>query len=61
MIYRRGGFHPIHGLAFIRVRGYFYKLKAPWNRPMFSERHGNPPLFRAFGWRILKVKVGESG
>ncbi len=56
----RWGFWPRYGLAFIRLRGYFYTVKAPWCRPLWSERQGiTPPLAEWRGWRILKKKVGD--
>lgn len=48
-------FAPRRGLFGLRAGHYIYRLKAPWNRPLFSERYGlDPVLFRAFGWRLLR-------
>lgn len=54
MKYLRYTFAPRYGILMIRIRGKFYQLKAPWNAPLFSERHGFEvkviPLW--FGFRI---------
>lgn len=58
--YMRWGFWPRYGLAFIRIRGKFYRLKAPWCEPLFSERYGYDPIIKlGFGWRITIRKAGD--
>jgi hypothetical protein len=38
-----------------RRRGVFWKLKAPWEFAMFSERYGHTPtVWRFLGWRLLR-------
>ena len=43
-----------------RFRGKFYILKAPWLKPMFSERYGKDRVFPLGkrGWRLVIRKVG---
>lgn len=43
-----------HGLAWVRVLGRGLSLRAPWNRPLFSERNGlRKPILSKFGWRLF--------
>ncbi len=58
--YMRWGFWPRLGIAFVRIRGNFWTIKAPWNRPLWSERNGRIGIIVAFrGWRLLKQEVGQ--
>jgi hypothetical protein len=56
--YMRWGFWPRHGLFMVRLFGKFYRLRAPWSEPLFSERMGlDPVIHLGWGWRITIRKV----
>lgn len=60
MRYMRCHVAPRYGSAMIRLRGKFYVLRAPWCRPLFSERYGDMRVIRlGFGWRITVRDVGS--
>lgn len=51
-----------HGIWWVGVGRARIILKAPWNRPLFSERYGfvkRLPL--GFGWRLLFRTIPEQG
>jgi len=51
-----------YGLWMVRMFGYFIRLRAPWNEPLFSERNGYDPVIPlGFGWRITIRKVPVDG
>jgi hypothetical protein len=51
-------FAPRYGLFSIRLRSRFFKLKAPWCLPLFSERAGLEKRIRLFfGWRVLVIPI----
>lgn len=54
-------FAPRMGLAGLRIGHRYFKLKAPWNRPLFSERYGyERTLWRLGGWRLLRRDLSSS-
>lgn len=60
MRYMRWSFSPVYGQAMIRLRGKFYALKAPWCRPLFSERYGYVGVIPiGFGWRITIRSIDQ--
>jgi hypothetical protein len=43
-----------YGIVGVRWGGALCRLKAPWCRPLWSERNGRQtPLFRLCGWRLF--------
>lgn len=49
----------LHGGGFYwHWRGVLWKLKAPWERALFSERNGyHKVVWRAFGWRLVRDPI----
>lgn len=46
-----------HGLAWLRIGSLGWSVKAPWCRPLFSERNGlRVPIASAFGFRLFLVE-----
>ncbi|QFT31834.1 hypothetical protein FIV00_15180 [Labrenzia sp. THAF82] len=50
-IYYLPGLFGEHGSAALRFGPWILLLKAPWCRPLFSERYGYKPHYGLFGWR----------
>lgn len=49
------------GGVYWRWRGFWWKLKAPWDQALFSERYGyTPTVWRFMGWRLLKDKPRDN-
>lgn len=49
---------PVCGLAWIRwnERGAGLQIKAPWQKPLFSERYGYTiPIWRVLGFRAFRL------
>lgn len=45
------------GIWWIRVFGYGLSLKAPWDKPLFSERNGYTKVIVKFkGWRVFWLR-----
>ena len=44
------------GVWWLRMFGYGVQVKAPWNKPLFSERNGYRKFFPKRGWRIGVLK-----
>lgn len=59
--YIRAGASWSMGIWTVRAFGYFFRVKAPWNKPLFSERHAPKGFWigRREGWRFNIVKVGD--
>jgi len=40
------------------IRGAGFTIKFPWDKPLFSERHGHrKPRFVLFGFRVIKLSA----
>lgn len=47
-----------YGTWWIGLGRWRLMLKAPWNAPLFSERHGyRRPILRFRGWRLLAFSI----
>lgn len=43
-----------HGIWFITYKKWYVQLKAPWQKPLFSERNRlDVPKATLFGWRLF--------
>lgn len=52
--------HPRNGSAGFIAFGWWCHIKAPWNPPLFSERHGISNFRRiGKGWRIAFRRMKE--
>lgn len=59
-----GHFAPLHGIAWIRLGEYGagWQIKAPWCRPLFSERYGHTRVALRFaGFRISRLAAPPDG
>lgn len=46
-----------HGTFWVRIWRYGIRVKAPWNRPLFSERYGyTKPMIEIKGWRVFSLQ-----
>ncbi len=47
---------PVYGTFWIRTRKHVYMVKAPWNKPLFSERYVYKPK-SYWGWRFFRKEA----
>ncbi len=45
-----------YGIWWFRILGYGLIMRAPWNKPLFSERYGYRKVIKFKNWRIGVLK-----